>query len=47
MSQEIAISIKINQEAFATPSDAELALLESIFADLIQDMQTFIEDDED
>jgi hypothetical protein len=39
--------MKIDQEAFAAPSGAEVALLESVLADLIRDMLTFTEDDED
>lgn len=47
MSREQTLSIVWSTEAPSSPSVAELDLLESVLSELITDMQTFIDDDED
>lgn len=47
MSREQTVSIVWNTEAIRSPSTAELDLLESILADLVREMQAFVEAEED
>lgn len=47
MSREQTLSIVWTTEALPSPSVAELDLLESVLCEIVTDMQTFIEDDED
>ena len=47
MNREQTVTIHWNTEAIASPSSAEIDLLESVLADLIRDIQMFSEADED